>query len=104
MSEDAVIRNAKLHASRLIEIGHEFDLKRREAESLGRTVQAELDALDGDACRCAAELLAKLGTEVIRLRLSIGHYEYGHMTRDALIRVPRTWNADPAQPDQKASS
>ena len=54
----------------------------------------ELNEMDAKACEDAAVMLQKLGTEVTRLRLAIGHYKYGMMSRQDLIKIPDTWNDD----------
>lgn len=56
----------------------------------GPLIDAELRAPDADCCDDAAAMLQKLGTEVTRLRLSIGRYRYHMMSRADLVALPDT--------------
>lgn len=80
LSPDA---NAKRQARHLETIREElsFVIKNEELREL---FQEHID----QAIKC----LRQLDTEVFRLRESIGHYKYGWMSREELIKIPKTWN------------
>lgn len=59
-----------------------------------RDGNAELNAMDAKVCADAAAMLEKLGTEVTRLRLGIGHLYYGRLDRTELWNMSRNWNSD----------
>lgn len=52
--------------------------------------------MDGNTCEAAALMLKKLGNEVTRLRLAIGHYTAGRMSRTDLDFIAMTWDSGPA--------
>ena len=53
----------------------------------------ELNRMDARTCEDAALMLEKLGTEVTRLRLGIGCYRYGRLSRVDLFAMTRNWNS-----------
>lgn len=90
---DPVIRDAIKLRDGLLECAREFRVyggKSRHAS--GR----ELAEMDAKVCENAAVMLQKLGTEVTRLRLCIGHFDYGRMDRSDLRRATQNWNDSPA--------
>jgi hypothetical protein len=86
MSPDPVIERAIKLRDRLLDCAKEFDFNALRYMKLGAREAVEEDA---KACREAAEMMAKLGTEVTRLRLGIQHFYYG-----------RNWNGE-ARADAK---
>ncbi len=88
MSNDAVIREAIKLRDRLIDVGKEIGY--RDA----RTPAAiELRAMDQKTVADAAEMMAKLGREVTRLRLAILHFDHGRMDRFELRGIVKNWNS-----------
>ena len=85
---DSPIDEAVRVRDRLLDIAKE--LRRR------RDGHDELNEMDAKTCEQAAAFMQKFGTEVFRLRESIGHFQYGMMGRIELIRVPNTWNGEQA--------
>ena len=81
---DPIIQHAIKLRSQLLDV----------AKELGRppAMNMQLRAMDAKTCNDSAEMLKKLGTEIARLRLGIGHYEYGKISRHDLIQMPRSWN------------
>jgi hypothetical protein len=57
-----------------------------------RAATQELTEHDAKTCEDAAKMLRKLGIEVTRLRLAIGHYSYGKLSRADLISMVGNWN------------
>jgi len=96
LTTDPVIRDAIRLRDRLLDVTKEHDYKARAATHKSTIECAEMDA---QTCRAAAAMLEKLGTEVTRLRLGIGHLHYGMMDRLELNQMTKNWNADPAKPD-----
>ena len=88
---DPVIQQARKLRDSLLDVAKEHDI-RSESPSTS-SVAAELAKMDAQTCRSAAEMLAKLGTEVTRLRLGIGHFDYGQMPRRELVQMSKTWNS-----------
>ena len=85
-----VTQQAKATADRLRSAATEL----RIAGQLRRTPAAtELAEMDAKACEDAADLLRKLDTEVFRLREAIGCYDYGRLSRNSLVEISRSWNA-----------
>lgn len=74
----------------------------RNAERSKDAAAKELLEFEALCCVEAAGMIAKLGTEVTRLRLTIQHYDHGRMTRTQLANAAETWNGDPPKLKQPA--
>lgn len=90
MDDDPVITQARNLRDGLQSAAVEF---RRIAARSSHTATKELAEIDARICLDAAKMLQKLGTEVTRLRLGIGHYKYGKLDRLDLIKMATNWNA-----------
>lgn len=88
---DPVIKLAIKQRDGLLDCAKEF---RRQGSIAQRNSARELAELDARACEDAAAMLKKLGTEVTRLRLTIGHFGCGRMNRSDLRKAAETWNDD----------
>ena len=88
-----VIKNAARLRDHLLDVAKELRLR--------RDGNIELWELDAKACDDAAAMLRKLGTEVTRLRLAIGHHKYGMMSCADLFQIPDTWNDDGGEARRK---
>ena len=89
MSDDPILDQAVQLRDDLLRTAKEF---RFMGGPLASKATKELLALDAKTCDDAAKMLQKLGTEVTRLRLGIGHYKYGMLDRSDLIRISESWN------------
>ncbi len=89
MSDDPIIDQAIRLRDGLLGAANEF---RHIGGPSANAVTKELMELDAKTCEDAAKMLQKLGTEVTRLRLGIGHYRYGMVDRSALVRMSESWN------------
>lgn len=89
---DPVIRVAINLRDRLRETERELRIL---ASTATHPATRTMRGFDADSCRDAALMLEKLGTEVTRLRLGVGHFFYGWMSRVDLGRMARCWNSDP---------
>ncbi len=81
---DPTILSAKCLRDRLLDVGRELG-QRREGNP-------ELNRMDAATCRDAAAMMKRLGTEVTRLRETIGCFEHGRLSRLDLVRIPLSWN------------
>ena len=87
---DVIIESAIRLRDRLLELSKEL---RRNGPMNNETLRR----MDAANCEEAAKMLEKLGTEVTRLRLAIGHHSYRRMSHADLVRIADTWNdGDPA--------
>ena len=88
---DPVIKDAIKLRDGLLEAAKEFRILARRAD---RQTTRELREFDADCCEAAAKMMAKLGTEVTRLRLGIGHHLSGQMPLDRheLRKMTVDWN------------
>lgn len=77
----------RLH-DRLLGVAKEIGYRRGPGEN------AELNAMNIEACENAAAMLRKLETEVFRLREGIGCYLNGRLERHVLRKISETWNND----------
>ena len=59
-----------------------------------RSITRKLLEHDAKVCEDSAKMLQKFSTEVTRLRLGIGHYGYGKLSRTDLINMIENWNDD----------
>ena len=89
MSDDPIINQAKKLHGGLLSAAKEF---RYIGARSTHAASKELMEHDAKTCEDAAKMLRKLGTEITRLRLGIGHYEYGKLTRADLIGMTENWN------------
>ncbi len=64
----------------------------RSADTLRTDAQRELRDYDVSVMEDAALMIEKLGQEVTRLRLGIGHFEYGQIDKSLLCKMARDWN------------
>jgi hypothetical protein len=91
MTDPVIVKAIQLR-DQLVSCADELAIQAR----IGRNSSArELAAMEAQSCRDAAEMLEKLGTEVSRLRLAIGHFRYGRLARGALEAMANNWNGDP---------
>jgi len=90
---DEVIRRSIWLRDQLLQCAKEFDYAAQKTQHASAKRMAEHDKA---TCEGAAEMLAKLGTEVTRLRLVIQHFDAGRMTRFELRSAVENWNGDPA--------
>ena len=91
MSDDAVMRKAIKQRDLLLECAREF----RHYGAMARTnTGREMAERDAKACEDAAEMMAKLGTEVTRLRQGIGCFFCGRLDRIELNAMTKNWNGD----------
>ena len=86
---DPVIAEAIKLRDKLLECAKEFRHHGVMARTDAGKKMAEFDAL---ICEASAEMMAKLGTEVTRLRLGIQHFDHGRMDRLELRKFPNSWN------------
>lgn len=85
---DEIIQKAIEIRDRLVEVRKEIIIHGQMAKSSSAKTLAKMDAATvGDAIA----LLAKLGTEVERLRLGIGHFHYGRMSANDLYKMTKKW-------------
>ena len=89
MSDDPILDQAVKLRDGLLGAANEFRCRGALTKS---AVTKELSELDAKTCEDAAKMHQKLGTEVTRLRLGIGHYKYGMLDRSDLIRMSESWN------------
>ena len=87
---DIVLQQAKGLKERLLDIAQEHDYMSMKPGL--STVQQDMHELDRQSCIDSANMIEKLATEVIRLRLSIGHFKYGRLSEFDLFKVSETWN------------
>jgi precorrin-6x reductase len=97
MDSDQVIERAIKLRDQLLECAKEFDIHALRYTRPGARKAVESDA---KACREAAEMMAKLGTEVTRLRLGIQHFDHGRIDRFELREMVENWNGE-ARSDAK---
>ena len=83
---DETIQRAKRLRDSLLDVSTEFHLR--------RDGNLELNKMNASFCRDAADMLRTLGTEVERLRMAIGCFEYGRMSREDLVKIPLSWNGE----------
>lgn len=86
---DDVFEQAKRIAERVKAAGHVTSsrIAREPAEK-------ELNDYDANACFKSAAMIAKLSTEVTRLRLLIQHFDHGQIDRRTMVDATRNWNGD----------
>lgn len=87
--DDPVIDKAKLLHKQLLDTAQEFRYKINRSNSFAAMDLAKHDA---EVCEAASKMLRKLSLEVTRLRLGIGHYQYGRLSRADLINLTENWN------------
>lgn len=90
MMTDPVISDAIKLRDALHECAKEFRVYRDVRSNVSGKTLAEYDAR---ICQAAARMLEKLGTEVTRLRETIGCFHYGRANEKDLTNVWRSWNA-----------
>lgn len=85
MSGDPVIDEALKIRDRLLNVAKEIGYQHKPGA---------LRDFDMKTCKQAAEMLQKLGTEVDRLRMGIGHFHHGRMSIFDLEKMTKNWNGD----------
>lgn len=89
---DSVIADGIKLRDRLLGTAKELRIQAEMHKVLGKATQSELCDMDAQVCEESAEMMQKLGTEVTRLRLGIGHFKHGQMSKLDLCKFPNTWN------------
>ena len=99
LSTDPVIREAIKLRDSLEDTAKEFDIIEQEAISEGKKPKALCANMDARRIRDAIDMLAKLGTEVTRLRLGIEHAAdpRAGMSLKELTNMTKSWNCDPVE-------
>lgn len=99
LSTDPVIREAIKLRESLEDTAKEFDIVEQEAVRDGKKAKALCANMDARRIREAMDMLAKLGTEVTRLRLGIEHAAdpRAGMSLKELNNMTKSWNCDPVE-------
>jgi hypothetical protein len=90
MSDDAT-RDAIRLTNSLVDLGKYLHVSARVEQD---PAKRQLMVYDSKTCQDAAQMLQKLGTEVVRLREGIGCFHYGKLNERDLYGMSQNWNGE----------